>query len=363
MGSIMEKQIKFGDDETKGHKRYSGADPGQKSSFVGQQHAGIGTVVDGKPSFGEVHGSQPLDMIESDLVSAEDNSLVEIFQGSVEAQIDWLTRNQRLSSFQLVYWDPPFYSGKDYGDGALGFSDRWPNFSSYLAQMESHMRQLKNLLQPTGFLVLHCDWHASHYLKVMGDKLFGYDNFRNEIIWHYTGRRQPSRVSVNAKHDVLLIWAVSSASAMAPIFEKWNRNEYVAMKKQKVHRDEDGREWIWGHQGKGRSHAYRIYLDEVVGRGRAIDSVWDMPIINTSAKERVGYPTQKPLQLLERVILLLSKPGDWVADLMAGSGTTGVAAQSCGRHAWIGDKNPNAIEISAHRLKGVKNARLIKHSE
>jgi site-specific DNA-methyltransferase (adenine-specific) len=134
------------------------------------------------------------------------------------------------------------------------------------------------------------------------------------------------------------------------VFEPWQKDEYVAMKKQKVHLDDEGREWIWGHQGRGKSHAYRIYLDEQVRRGRAIDSVWDIPIINTSAKERVGYPTQKPMALMTRVVELTTAPGDWVADFAGGSGTTGVAARALGRRCWIGDANPAAVEMMAVRL-------------
>ena len=89
----------------------------------------------------------------------------------------------------------------------------------------------------------------------------------------------------------------------------------------------------------------------MVAQGRAIDSVWDIPIINTSARERVGYPTQKPLKLMERVVSLLTQPGDWVLDVMAGSGTTGVAAWSLKRPVCLGDSNPEAVAITLARLK------------
>ena len=82
------------------------------------------------------------------------------------------------------------------------------------------------------------------------------------------------------------------------------------MKKQKVHTDNDGREWIWGHAGKGKSHNYRMYLDEVIAKGKAVSAEWTIPIVNTSAKERTGYPTQKPLALYERIIQASSNEGD-----------------------------------------------------
>lgn len=268
-----------------------------------------------------------------------------IAEGNIEQQVAHLQGRQG-PHFHLVYLDPPFYSNKHYG----AFSDQWLSLDDYLGEIEGWVKGVYNVLDDRGFLVLHCDFHASHYLKVMGDRIFGYNNFRNEWIWHYSGRRQPADIRVNSKHDVLLVWAKSDKARFNPVFEPWDRDHYVAMKKQRVHVDEDGREWIWGHQGKGKSHAYRIYLDEQVARGRAIDSVWDIPIINTSARERTGYPTQKPLALLKRVVELTTRPGDWVGDFAAGSGTTGQAAMDLGRCAWVGDANPEAVKIMLERL-------------
>lgn len=254
------------------------------------------------------------------------------------------------AGFHLIYCDPPFYSGKVQQADNGKFCDTWPTLEAYLTFMRRQLEAMAPLLRPEGFLALHCDAHASHYLKVAGDAVFGYDNFRNEIVWHYSGRRQPAALRLNRKHDVILVWAKSRHARMYPVFEPWERDRYVAMKKQKVHRDEDGREWIWGHMGRGRSHAYRIYLDEVVSRGRAIDTVWDIPIINMGAKERLGYPTQKPLSLMTRIVDLLTRPGDWVADFMAGSGTTGEAARLSGRNVWLGDDSAAAIAIMRRRL-------------
>lgn len=271
---------------------------------------------------------------------------VRVARGSIVDQVRLLQEGSPGQSFKLVYVDPPFFSGKDYGS----FSDEWESRSAYLDEMGEWLSLIRPWVDQLGFLVLHCDYHASHYLKVLGDQVFGYENFRNELVWHYSGRRSPASRRVNGKHDVLLVWANTARAKFNPVFEPWSRDEYVAMKRQKVHVDEDGREWIWGHQGRGKSHAYRIYLEEHVSRGRAIDSVWDIPIINTSAKERVGYPTQKPVELLSRIIALTTDPGDWVADFAAGSGTTAVAALALNRQVWIGDINAEAVNIAIQRL-------------
>ncbi len=330
----MKKQAKLGHDKTESHQRNAGAEPRQEGTLVGKDGAGIGLVVGHEQS------------LPSEIAFPLVTPKLHVARGNVLDQIHWLHDHQFPHKFRLIYCDPPFYSKRDYG----AFSDQWSSLETYLEEMRRWIEAFYPWVDDHGFFVLHCDYHASHYLKVMADRIFGYDNFRNEWIWHYSGRRQPASLRVNSKHDVLLVWAKSSEARFTPVFEAWDRDRYITMKRQKVHRDEDGREWIWGHQGKGKSHAYRIYLDEHIERGRAIDTVWDIPIINTSAKERVGYPTQKPVALLNRVIELTTQPGDWVADFAAGSGTTGVAAGELGRACWLGDVNGEAIESMLQRL-------------
>jgi site-specific DNA-methyltransferase (adenine-specific) len=272
-------------------------------------------------------------------------------RGTFQEQARLLHRLDLDHSFQLIYCDPPFYSGKIQRAELGEFNDRWPTLADYLNFIQDYMIHIIPFLSPSGFFVLHCDPHASHYLKVLGDKIFGYENFRNEIIWHYTGRRTPAVQRVNSKHDVLLIWARSERGRMTGLTDPWTRDYYVLMKRQAVNLDDEGREWIWGHRGKGQSHAYRLYIDEAVKQGRPIDSVWEIPIINTSARERTGYPTQKPIALLRRVVNLLTEEGDWVADLMAGSGTAGEAALCLGRPVFLGDSNPDAVSIIQRRIQ------------
>ena len=118
-------------------------------------------------------------------------------------------------------------------------------------------------------------------------------DFRNEIIWHYTGRRMVSSKSFNSKHDVIFFYTKSASNPIVEYpSEPWTKEEYIQMKKQEVHTDTDNRQWIWGHAGKGKGHHYKIYLIEVVANGRPVDDVWDIPIINTSSKERQGYPPE-----------------------------------------------------------------------
>ncbi|RJO62586.1 MAG: hypothetical protein C4542_03120 [Dehalococcoidia bacterium] len=264
-------------------------------------------------------------------------------------------------SIDLIYIDPPFSSNRNYvafwqEQEKRHFEDRFEDARAYVDYMSPRLKELYRVLKNTGLFFYHCDWHAAHYIKVLLDRddYFGYNNFRNNIVWHYTGRRMVSQNKFNSKHDDILFYAKSEHGVIYNYpSEKYTREEYLQMKKQELHRDEDGREWIWGHAGKGKSHEYKIYIDEVVDNGRAIDDVWDIPIINTSAKERLGYPTQKPLTLLNRIVGSCSKDGDVILDAFCGCGTTIVASQLLKRK-WIGiDISPTACRVMAQRLESM----------
>ena len=195
--------------------------------------------------------------------------------------------------------------------------------------------EMQRVLKRTGSIYLHCDPAASHYLKELMDAIFGRKNFRNEIVWCYTGRLMLSKKAFNSKHDILLFYGKTSQHHLNPITEPIDKADFIRMKKQKIHTDDTGREWIWGHSGKGKSHDYRMYLDEVVAKGKALSAEWMIPILNTSAKERTGYPTQKPLELYERIVKASSNEGDVVLDPFCGCATTPIAAERLGRE-WVG---------------------------
>ena len=288
----------------------------------------------------------------------------------------------------LIYLDPPFNSNRDYaapvGSKAAGaaFKDTWTlsdldvawmgliadeqpavanllhtaklthgkGMQSYLTMMAVRLLEMRRLLKDSGSIYLHCDPTASHYLKLLMDAVFGSANFRNEVVWSFTGRLMFTPYRFNAKHNSLLFYAKSKGHKLNKVTETITRDEYVQMKKQQIHIAEDGREWIWGHAGKGKSHEYRIYINEVLSKGRHLSTVWRMPIINTSSKERVGYPTQKPLALLERIIKASSNEGDIVLDPFCGCATACVAAEKLERR-WIGiDISTKAIELVNERL-------------
>lgn len=225
-------------------------------------------------------------------------------------------------SIDLIVIDPPFFSNKNYeiiwkdGYEIRSFEDRWlGGIEHYVSWMEERIRQCYRVLKKTGSIYLHVDWHASHYLKVMMDRIFGYKNFQNEIIWHYgLGGSSPRRWQ--RKHDNILFYTKS---------DKWIFNPIMVP-----------------------ATSMRMK-----GELKKEDDVWDIPTINNMSKERLGYPTQKPEKLLERIILASSNPGDLVLDPMCGCGTTITVAEKLERK-WIGiDVSPSACRLMTERLRKV----------
>jgi DNA modification methylase len=251
----------------------------------------------------------------------------------------------------LVYIDPPFATGGDFslaagGAEVLAYSDRWRSgLGDYLSTMLEQLELIRALLSERGTIFVHCDWHVSHHLRCLLDEVFGPDAFKNEIVWRY--RRWPARTRVFQRmHDVLFWYGLSAGDghAWTPLYEElapstletWGTKRQIA-------------DFSTGRRKPSQT-------DEETP-GAPMSDVWDIGIIAPIARERVGYPTQKPEALLRRVIEAASRPGDLVADLFAGSGTTLAVAEKLGRR-WIGcDDGRAAIHMSRKRLLGLKATR------
>jgi site-specific DNA-methyltransferase (adenine-specific) len=265
-------------------------------------------------------------------------------------------------SVDLIYLDPPFNSKRTYsapvGSKAAGasFKDMWtwkdvdeyyldtlavhsPELTKYIASigkihskpmmayltyMSQRIIEMHRILKTTGSLYLHCDPTASHYLKILLDEIFGKNNFRNEIIWHYGQRTAFHKQHFSRKHDTILFYSKSNKSFFSKVSEAWNREDFLA-NRHDVLVENDGREYIWSDGGK-KGLRYKRYVADVLEVGKPLDSVWDIPILNSASKERTGYPTQKPLALLKRIVLASSNEGDTVLDPFCGCATTCVAA-------------------------------------
>lgn len=248
---------------------------------------------------------------------------------------------QRISklpreSVDLVYLDPPFFSNRTYeviwGDEAevRSFEDRWQGgINVYIDWMRERVLELHRVLKDTGSFYLHCDWHASHYLKVMLDGVFGDDHFRNEVVWCYRGGGVSKRWW-GRKHDVILFYTKGRTWTFNP--------QYVPYSESTMQ--------VTGRTGR-RVNKSEINLE----RGGHMPDWWtDLNALQTWSPERLGYPTQKPVGLLERIVQASSNPGDVVLDPFCGCGTTIVAAHQQKRQ-WIGiDISPTAVELMRRRL-------------
>lgn len=230
------------------------------------------------------------------------------------------------ASVDLIYADPPFCSGRNYGL----FEDRWENgINVYVNWMRERVMEMHRVLKPTGSIYLHCDFHASHYLKVMMDDVFGANNFQNEVVWAYKSGGA-TRKRWARKHDVILFYA---------------KNE----KKMKFNPEKE-KSYNRGYKPYGFA-GVKEYQDEVGWYTMVnMKDVWHIDMVGRTAKERLGYPTQKPEALLERIIKASSNQGDVILDPFCGCGTTVAVAERLGRQ-WIGiDISPTAISLTRQRL-------------
>jgi DNA modification methylase len=254
-------------------------------------------------------------------------------------------------SIDLIYIDPPFSSNRNYvafwnEQEKRHFEDRFENVRTYIDYMKPRVEQLYRVLKPTGSFYYHCDWHASHYIKVLLDMdyLFGYKNFLNEIVWSY--RRWPSKSKAYQRfHDIILYYAKNKDSH---VFNTVYQD--IADITRKIHKGKkqqalviDGHRWSKDSEEKADK--------------TPIGDAWYISTIAGNARERLGYPTQKPEALLERIIKASSNEGDIVLDAFCGCGTALVVAEREKRR-WIGiDISPTACRVMAKRLKdecGVK---------
>lgn len=235
----------------------------------------------------------------------------------------------------LIYCDPPFATGRDFGE----FDDRWGSLDEYLDWMRPRLSEMRRVLRPFGSLYVHVDPTASHYLKVELDRIFGRDRFRNEIAWCYPPNGRAPRRGWHRKHDVILYYADDRDGAWNAPYSSMNPD--TRKRYNKV--DEDGRVFA-------AMFGRRAYLDGIPGR--PVPDWWDdISWIAHKRDERTGYPTQKPVRLLDRIIRASTDPGDVVVDPFCGSGTTMVAAARLGRR-WVGvDVNERALDIAERRLR------------
>lgn len=258
-----------------------------------------------------------------------------------------ILREMPASGIDLVYIDPPFNTGRpqsrtriktsrsETGDrigfqgrryetiqvGSQSFADQ---FDDYVAFLEPRLREAHRVLAPHGSLYFHIDYREVHYCKVLLDAIFGRECFLNEVIWAYDyGARTKKKWP--PKHDNILVY-VKDPEHYTFNVDEIERIPYMAP---------------------------GLVGPEKAARGKTPTDCWWHTIVPTTGKERTGYPTQKPLGILKRIVQASSRPGDMALDFFAGSGTLGAACLELGRQFTLIDNNPQALEVMARRFDGI----------
>jgi site-specific DNA-methyltransferase (adenine-specific) len=263
---------------------------------------------------------------------------------------DCLTRLDDIepSSIDLIYLDPPFFTQKIQklkprnSHNEYCFNDKWKSVIDYRNYIKERLEKCKRVLKDEGSLFLHCDRSASHHLRVVLDDVFGFDNFQSEIVWYYRRWSNSKKGLLNA-HQIIFFYSKTSNYKFNQIYDKYSPTTNVDQIFQKRTRNENGK----AAYKKADDGTYDL-MDKK--KGVPLSDVWEIPYLNPKAKERVGYPTQKPILLLERIILLATNENDIVLDPFCGSGTTLVAAKLLNRR-YIGiDISKEAVSICNKRL-------------
>lgn len=273
---------------------------------------------------------------------------------------------------QLIYLDPPFMTGRDFEavmpvgeNGYRGkrdsfariplYSDKWESKTEYLGFLKQILQGAKQLLREKGVLCLHVDRHISAYARVLLDEIFGEDCFINEIIWHYRSGGS-NKNAFPAKHDTLFLYGNVPGVKIKPAAVGYRRSA-APQNHLKKQMDENGRVFF---SIKSNGKEYRYYEDDII----LYDDVWDIPHLQQKHPERTGYGTQKPLELLDRIVCSCSEQGDTVCDLFAGSGTALVSAHNHGRRYVGVDQSPLSLLTFRRRIAEKENAQVsIYHTE
>jgi adenine-specific DNA-methyltransferase len=284
----------------------------------------------------------------------------ELIWGDNKLVMSSLLKQGWAGKINLIYIDPPFYTGADFSYSTQindteiekepsvieqrAYRDAWGGgIASYLKYMYERLVLMKELLAEDGSIYVHLDWHVSHYVKVMMDEIFGYDNFRNDVVWHYfVSGKYPKEFAKD--HDNIYVYSKTKNVLFnyekqldqCLYYEKYYENQ--------ITRGDDGKE-------------YYKYNGELRTFVKQLSETWNINKIKRDGNEILGYKTQKPEKLLERVIKASSNSGDIVADFFCGSGTTLAVAEKLGRR-WIGsDLSKYALQVTRKRLLYIYNSK------
>lgn len=253
------------------------------------------------------------------------------------------------NDIDLVYFDPPFFTQKKHSltnrenTKTYEFDDKYESLEEYLCLIEKTLIQSKRVLKNTGSVFLHCDKTASHNIRIILDKVFGKENFQSEIVWSYKRWSNAKKGLLNS-HQIIFFYSKTENFKFNTLYTEYSATTNLDQILQDRERNENGKS-VYKRDENG------IAILGKEKKGVPLSDVWEIPYLNPKAKERTGYPTQKPVLLLNQIINIATEEGDLVLDPFCGSGTTCVSAKSLKRH-FIGiDISKDAVELANSRLK------------
>ena len=268
-----------------------------------------------------------------------------IIQGNCIDRLQEIDANE----IDLVYFDPPFFTQKKHSlsnrenTKTYEFDDKYESLEEYLCLIEKALIQSKRVLKNTGSVFLHCDKTASHNIRIILDKVFGKDNFQSEIVWSYKRWSNAKKGLLNS-HQIIFFYSKTVNFKFNTIYTDYSATTNLDQIVQNRERNENGKS-VYKRDENG------IAVLGKEKKGVPLSDVWEIPYLNPKAKERTGYPTQKPVLLLNQIINISTDEGDLVLDPFCGSGTTCISAKSMKRN-FIGiDISKDAVELANSRLK------------
>jgi site-specific DNA-methyltransferase (adenine-specific) len=252
------------------------------------------------------------------------------------------------NSIDLIYLDPPFFTNtvqklktRD-GNKEFSYKDIWKSNEEYAEFLYDRLIELKRVLKDTGSIFVHCDKNSTHIVKALLDDIFGLEQFQSEIIWYYK-RWSNSKKGLLPSHQTIYFYSKTSNFKFKTLYNNYSETTNIDQILQKRAKDNNGKT-IYARDENGDT------INSDIKRGVPLNDVWEIPYLNPKAKERVGYPTQKPILLLERIIEIASDEGDIVLDPFCGSGTTLVAGKLKKRKVIGIDISEDAIALTNSRL-------------
>lgn len=268
-----------------------------------------------------------------------------IYQGNCVEKLKEIEANM----VDLIYFDPPFFTQRRHSltnkdnSKTYEFDDKYSSIEDYLTLVEGVLEQSKRVLKNTGSVFLHCDKTASHNIRLVMDKVLGRENFQSEIVWSYKRWSNAKKGLLNA-HQVIFFYSKTQDFKFNTLYTDYSATTNLDQILQDRERDENGKSVY-------KKDEYGNVILGKEKKGVPLSDVWEIPYLNPKAKERTGYPTQKPVLLLNQILKIVTHEGDLVVDPFCGSGTTCVSAKSLKRQ-FIGiDISTDAVELANSRLE------------